>query len=224
MKDRIAWIRLITYLGNSIILVTEIYRLILIYLRFIISIPSLFFILELIMHWALLGGFLSIILGFHGLKKSDPVILNPKEYSFSLLNKIIYIGCFIVIILFIQVLLPPSSIIIGEFKTYFQLLVNILWICYYLCICLWIISFWSFSNKKEPKEIVNNRILVFHLCLGSLVVILSILNFFWILFSNNSLFNNDLAYISYIIVLVFFLVFQIIFFYRATKFSFVIHG
>lgn len=224
MSERIAWIRLVTYIGSSLILITEIYRLILIYLRFIILIPSFYSIFEAIMLWSLFGGFLSLNIGFYGLKKSYPPLLDPKEYSYKLLNKIIYTGIFIVGILLILILFPPLNVVIEEFALLFQLLNSFLWICYYSSVCTWLIAFWSFSNKVKYQEIITNRRMFLHLGLGSLLILVLIIDFIWMFFSGTPLFYFVLAYIGFTIILIFFLIFQIYFFYRATRFSFIIQG
>ncbi len=224
MIERIAWIRLITYFGSSLILLTEIYRLILLYLRFIILIPSLYSILEIVMLWCLFGGFLSLTTGFYGLKRSDPFLLDPDKYPISHLNKIIFIGIIIVCILMILNLLPPLHIVEDESLVLFQVIISFLWICYYSFIITWISLFWSFINDKNFREIINNRRMVLHICLGLIIILLKILDSLWMLFSENALLSFDLAYISYVFILVFFLLLQIVFFYRATRFSFIIHG
>ena len=124
MLDRSAWIRLITYFGSSLILLTEIYRLILLYLRFIILIPSLYSILEIVMLWCLFGGFLSLTIGFYGLKKSDPFLLDSDKYPISHLKKIIYVGIIIVCILMILNLLPPLHIVEDESLVIFQVIIK----------------------------------------------------------------------------------------------------
>jgi len=224
MIERIAWIRLSTYFGSSLILLTETYRLILLYLRFIILVPDLYSILEIVMLWCLFGGFLSLTTGFYGLKRSDPFLLDPDKYPSSHLNKIIYVGIIIVSILMILNLLPPLHIVEDELLLIFQVIMSFLWICYYSLIIIWITLFWSFSNEKLIREIINNRRMVLHLCLGLINILLLILDSIWMLFFENTIFIFDLVNIGYYVIFVFFLLFQIYFFYRATRFSFIIHG
>ncbi|MHA2306480.1 MAG: hypothetical protein ACXACU_13935, partial [Candidatus Hodarchaeales archaeon] len=139
MSGRIAWVRLITYIGSSVIFVLEIYRLFLTYLRFIIQIPAFYAILEALMLWGILFGYLCLNIAFYNIYKDNSLLLNSENYSFPILKKTIYIGVFIDILVLLLVLSPPLNLVSSSFTDIFYLMKSILWILYYFSILCWLL-------------------------------------------------------------------------------------
>jgi len=224
MSSRIAWVRLITYIGSSIIFVLELYRLILTYLRFIIQIPALYAILEALMLWGIFFGYLCLNFGFYNMYKDNYLLLNSENYSFPILKNSIYFGAFIDILVFLLVLSPPLDIVSSSFTDRFYLMKSILWILYYFSILCWVLLIWSFIHNKKVTDIVGIPRMVIHSFLGILLILILTIDFFAKLIFTQSILQLFIIFALYLVVLVFFILFQAYFFFRVTRFALLVHG
>ncbi len=225
MSKTIAWTRLSIYVGASLILVTEGYRLILVFLSLVILAPSLFAILQNITQLGLLVGFICQTIGFFQLYNSGSSLLDPEEYSFSFIRRNSFLSLIISVILVVLILLPPTTALTQDVSILFSAVVSLLWTGYYSLLVIWLIQYWCLANKTSNlQELIQNGRLIVHISLG---VILAI---FWLLETSSLILLNIVIFalyeinIFYILVLVFFLLFQISFFFKVTRFSLFIYG
>ncbi|GAF69973.1 unnamed protein product, partial [marine sediment metagenome] len=176
MSKTIAMTRLSIYVGASIILVAEGYRLILVFLSLIILAPSLFAILQNTVHLGLLFGFVCLAIGFFQLYNSGSSLLNPEEYSFTFIRRNSFLAFIMSVILVILILLPPTTAVTQDVTIFFSGIVSLLWTVYYVLLVSWLIQFWYLENKiKHLQPFIQNVRLITHISLG---VILAI---FWLL-------------------------------------------
>lgn len=224
MKRSIAWVRLSTYLGCSLIGVTMTYRLLLIYLYFIIQIPGLMVVLDSIMLWALLGGNIILNLGLFGLWKYNPPLLDFNEFDYTLLRKILVCGLFVIISIFFTILFPPLTSVKLESQWIFEVLISLVWFIYYLFISIWIFLFWRFVDKNKTFDIFKSKRIFSHVLLGVTIAILWFISSIGVIFFQTHMLNNDIIFVLYEVILVFFLVFQSYYFLKSTRFSFLLFG
>ncbi len=225
MKSEIAWTRLIFYVGASILLLTEFYRLSLTLLRIIVVAPSLMSLLQTGVHWGLLLGFSCLSLSLYLLTSASPPIITLEKYSQSYLGLWARISVFLSITLIIGMLLPPIGLISADFKPLFSTIYSLSWLIFYSLLVTWIIIYWKISlNEKETKFIVRNVKIAIHIGLGICIVIYWFLETFSLIVGQEALSNNESINLIYIIFLVLFLFNQVLLNYRITKFSYKIYG
>lgn len=224
MKQTIAWTRLSLYFGSSLLLLTEGYRLLLILSSFIILAPLLFAILENLILWGLLIGFICLVIGFYRLK-AEPTLIDLDENTLPILHRNLVLVGIISIILFVLMLLPPTSSLTEEVITIFSFIVSVLWTVLYLLLVIWLIHYWMFvSDSRTILSILKNKRKFCHLALGIVITIFWLLESFTMIIFQQAVFNISLVNLVYIMSLVFFLLFQSYFFYRFTRFSLRIYG
>lgn len=225
MKGTIAWTRLTIYLGSSILLLTEIYRLALILLSLIIIAPPLMAFLQNIVQWGLLLGFSFLSYGLFRILRSQPPVLDFEVYSVSDLNIWARINLVIIIVLVIKILLPPSTLVIPGAFIIFSSLISASWLLFYSLMVLWIIIYWKLE-KKETKvsTIISNTRIAIHLILGTFVASYWLLESASLLIFQEAISTIDTVNLIYIIILILFLFNQILLFFRVTKFSYLIYG
>jgi hypothetical protein len=224
MKRSIAWVRLSTYLGCSLIGVTMTYRLLLIYLNFIIQIPGLMVVLDSIMLWALLGGNIILNFGLFGLWKYTPPLLDINEFDYTLLRKILVCGLFVIISIFITILFPPVTSIRLESQWIFEVLISLIWFIYYLFISIWIFLFWRFVDKNNSFDIFKSKRIFFHVLLGVTIASLWFISSIGVILFHTHLLSIEVIFVLYEVILVFFLSFQSYYFFKSTRFSFLLFG
>lgn len=218
MRGRIASIRLTVYIGLSMLGVTETYRLLLLYLPFIIQVPLLTIILETLMLWILFAGVLIFTLGLIGINRADPPLLSKEEFSYILLPRIYKLGFMLAICLGLLILLPPTTSIVDEFQIFFQMIVSIIWSIYYFLMVLLVLNFYLFYQKETWNTILNNKLISFQILFGIVLSFLWFLNIFTLILS------NEFYFIVYMIILVLYLFCQSYFFLRSTRFAYLLHG
>ena len=225
MKGTIAWTRLTIYLGSSILLLTEIYRLALILLSLIIIAPPLMAFLQNIVQWGLLLGFSFLSYGLFRILRSHPPVLDFEVYSVSDLNIWARINLVIIIILVIKILLPPSTLVIPGAFIIFSSLISASWLLFYSLMVLWIIIYWKLEKKeKKVSTILSNTRIAIHLILGTFVASYWLLESASLLIFQEAISTIDTVNLIYIIILILFLFNQILLFFRVTKFSYLIYG
>ncbi len=225
MKDSIAWARLIFYLGASILLLTEFYRLSLILLRLIIIAPSLMAVLQSVVHWGLLLGFSFLTLGIYHTLRADPPIISLEDYSVTDLNMWAKINTVICIILVIAILLPPTALINSDVLVIFSMIISVAWLVYYSLLVFWIIVYWKIVLKENRiSNVVFNGRITIHIVLGICIALYWFLEIVSLILVQEALSNIDSVNITYIILLILFLFNQLLLFYKVTKFSYHIYG
>ncbi|MHA1990391.1 MAG: hypothetical protein ACW981_06435 [Candidatus Hodarchaeales archaeon] len=225
MTGTIAWTRLTLYLGASLLLLVEIYRLMVILLALLIIAPGLIVLLQNIIQWGLLIGFSTLTLGFYRLLISNPPLLDPDQYSEKKIKKMYKTGLVTAILLILLSLLPPIEFSSTDFQDILGFFISVLWISFYLSIIYWIVSYWMLEEKKDKlKSIIQDRVRSFHISLGIILVFFWIMNSLSLILTQKEVFLIGVVNISYIIILILFLVNQILFYYRVSKFSYLIYG
>jgi hypothetical protein len=225
MKSTIAWIRLSIYLGSSILLLTEIYRLSLILLRLIIIAPALMAFLQNIMQWGLLLGFSFLTLGLYRILRTHPPVLDLEAYSVSDLNSWARINLIMSIILVIKILLPPTTLISPGAYILFSTIVSTSWFSFYSILVMWIIIYWKLILKeKKIKTILLNKRIAIHLILGAFVASYWFLETASLMIFQEAISSIDPINLTYIIFLILFLFNQILLFFRVRKFSYLVYG
>ena len=174
--------------------------------------------------WHLFFGFLFLTIGFMKLYNRDPSLLPKNEYNYDLLRRINQIGILICILVLMFILSPPINREDESVPFFLQLLLNCIWIAYYGLISGWLLITSLFTNKMSISEIKNRWRLILHLILGLLLSSEYILQTMGLIFFPNSLLTSGLLVIVITITLVFFLIFQIYYFYKLSRFSFKIIG
>ncbi|MFW9905099.1 MAG: hypothetical protein ACFFFH_12245 [Candidatus Thorarchaeota archaeon] len=176
MSNTIAWTRLSIYGGASLILITEVYRLILVFLSLVILAPSFFAFLQYITHIGLLLGFSCLSIGFFQLYHSGSALLNPEEYPFMFIRRASYFALYMSIILVILILLPPTTILTQDVTILFSAVVSFLWTVFYGLLTFWLTLFWRLENKiKSLNAIIKDIRVSIHMLLSL------ILSIFWLL-------------------------------------------
>ncbi len=225
MKSTIAWIRLSIYLGSSILLLTEIYRLSLILLRLIIIAPALMAFLQNIMQWGLLLGFSFLTLGLYRILRTHPPVLDLEAYSVSDLNSWARINLIMSIILVIKILLPPTTLISPGAFILFSTIVSASWFSFYSILVIWIIIYWRLILKeKKIKTILLNKRIAIHLILGTFIASYWFLETASLMIFQEAISSIDPINLTYITFLILFLFNQILLFFRVTKFSYLVYG
>ena len=225
MKGTIAWNRLIIYIGASVLLLVEFYRLALILLRFLIIAPLLLVFLQNIIQWGLLIGFGSLTIGFYRIFESSPPLLNPEDYPTLNIKNLYSTGIIIVIILIILVLLPPISIVSPEFEFIFSIIMSFIWLVFYILLSSWIYLYWKLDiNMKNFDSLLQDKKKMIHFFLSIFVAIFWLLDLISLIIIQETIFNTETLNLIYIIILVLFLFNQIILFFNVRKFSFLIYG
>ena len=225
MRGTIAWTRLFIYLGSSILLLVEIYRLSLILLRLVIIAPPLMAFLQNIVQWGLLLGFSVFTLGLFRILRTHPPVLDFEKFSNDNIYTWSRINLAISIILIILTLLPPTRLVTTGTFVIFSSLVSLSWVFFYALLVTWIILYWMLILKETSfmKIVLNRRILI-HLFLGILIVFYWFLELVSLIIFQEAISSIDLMNISYIILLSLFLFNQILLYYKTTKFSYEIYG
>ena len=225
MRGTIAWTRLSIYLGSSIILLTEIYRLSLILLRLIIIAPPLMAFLQNIVQWGLLLGFSCLTVGLYRILRTHPPILDLEVYSLSDLNIWARTNLIISITLVIKILLPPTTLVTPEAFIVFSTLVSASWLLFYSLMVIWIIFYWKLILKKRKINTIlfNSRIAI-HLILGTFVASYWFLESASLIIFQEAISTIDPVNLTYITLLILFLFNQILLFFRVTKFSYLVYG
>lgn len=225
MAGTIAWNRLIIYVGASVLLLVEFYRLALILLRFFIIAPTLMIFLQNIIQWGLLIGFGSLTIGLYRIFGSNPSLLNPEEYTPLNIKNLYSNGAIIVIILIILVLLPPISIVSSDFKIIFSIIMSIFWLAFYIFLSSWIFLYWKLdTNINKIATIFQDKKKLIHFSLSFSVSIFWLLDSIFLIVMQNTIFSIETVNIIYVITLVLFLFNQIILFFNFRKFSYLIYG
>lgn len=225
MRGTIAWTRLSIYLGSSILLLTEIYRLSLILLRLIIIAPPLMAFLQNIVQWGLLLGFSCLTVGLYRILRTHPPILDLEVYSLSDLNIWARTNLIISITLMIKILLPPTPLVTPEAFIVFSTLVSASWLLFYSLMVIWIIIYWKLilKERKINTIIFNSRIAI-HLILGTFVASYWFLESASLIIFQEAISTIDPVNLTYITLLILFLFNQILLFFRVTKFSYLVYG
>ncbi|OLS20022.1 MAG: hypothetical protein HeimC3_42330 [Candidatus Heimdallarchaeota archaeon LC_3] len=225
MTGAIAWIRLSVYFGASILLLTEIYRLLLILLTILIFAPQITAFFQNLVLWGILIGFGILTTGFYKLLKSYPPLLDTEQYPTKKIKSITILGTFLSILIAMLLVLPPITYVSSDFQLIFSIFTSSLWLFYYVNLCLWIIFYWKLIKEITfIPDVIKNIKKGIHLILGIIISGFWLLDLFsWILIQN-SIFNYDFMNIIYIIILILFLLNQILFFFRVRKFSYIIYG
>ena len=225
MRGTIAWTRLSIYLGSSILLLTEIYRLSLILLRLIIIAPPLMALFQNIVQWGLFLGFSCLTLGLYHILRTHPPILDLEVYSVSDLKIWARTNLIISIILVIKILLPPTTLVTSGAIIVFSTLVSASWLLFYSLMVTWIIIYWKLvlKEKKINTILLNTRIAI-HLILGTFIASYWFLESASLIIFQEAISTIDPVNIIYITLLILFLFNQILLFFRVTKFSYLIYG
>ncbi|PWI46850.1 hypothetical protein CEE45_14770 [Candidatus Heimdallarchaeota archaeon B3_Heim] len=225
MRSNIAWIRLTIYMSSSLLLLTEIYRLSLILLRFIIIAPPLMAFLQYIMQWGLLLGFSGFTFGLYRVLGAHPPVLDLKDYSVSDLIIWARVNLIISILLGIKILLPPTPLVSPEIFILFSTLVSASWLLFYSLLVMWIIIYWKIILRENHiNAILFNKRIAIHLILGTLVTGYWFLESASLIIFQNAISAIDPVNLTYIIFLILFLFNQNLLFFRVTKFSYLIYG
>ncbi len=225
MRGTIAWTRLSIYLGSSIILLTEIYRLSLILLRLIIIAPPLMAFLQNIVQWGLLLGFSCLTVGLYRILRTHPPILDLEVYSLSDLNIWARTNLIISITLVIKILLPPTTLVTPEAFIVFSTLVSASWLLFYSLMVIWIIFYWKIIlREKNINAILFNKRIAIHLILGTFVASYWFLESASLIIFQEAISTIDPVNLTYITLLILFLFNQILLFFRVTKFSYLVYG
>ncbi|MHA1979012.1 MAG: hypothetical protein ACW98F_12030 [Candidatus Hodarchaeales archaeon] len=225
MAGTIAWTRLTIYLGSSILLLTEIYRLSLIMLTLIVIAPPLMAFLQNIVQWGLLLGFTFFTMGIYRVLRTHPPILNFEVFSFADLNTWAKINAAICALLVILTLLPPTTLVTSNVAVLFSIIVSLVWLLFYSLLVFWIIIYWKVILQKTRYNILRwNQRITTHLVLGILIASYWGLEVVSLLLFQEAISTIDPVNLSYIIVLNLFLFNQVLLFFQVRKFSYVIYG
>ncbi len=225
MNTQFAWTRFLFYIGSSILLLTEFYRLSLTLLRIIVIAPPLMAILQYIVHWGLLVGFSSLSFSIYKILTTDLPIIDFDQVNRKDVSNWWKITLIISIILIIEILLPPTTIVDSSLFVPFSIIISISWFVYYLLVLNWIIMFWKIELKAgNVYDIVFSARITIHLILGLFIIGYWMLETVSLLILQGTISNIDSIYVLYIAVLILFLINQVFLFYRVTKFSYRIYG
>ncbi|MHA1971510.1 MAG: hypothetical protein ACTSW1_00875 [Candidatus Hodarchaeales archaeon] len=222
----IAWTRLMFFIGSSILLLAQMYLFTVEILSFLVIAPALFSLLQYFVQISFFLGFLLLSISYFRLYNSNPLLLQPDRYNPAILKKLVIVSSTLSLLLFILLLIPPTSALSESIRTLFSELVIVLWIAYYILILLWLIYQWLLFNKKRAfqfKNFFHDYIFLSHIIL---TIILSALWFCegLLLAFQVDLFSIQMFNLCYILVLLIFSIHQSLFFFKATRFSYVIIG
>ena len=224
MTGTIAWVRLSLYIGSSTLLLAEGMRFSLIYLGFIIQVTGLFQIIEAIVLWILFLGYSVLTMGLYALEKKNPPLLSPDSFNYQKLHRANIFGVLVCVTVLMFILSPPAGTGENSAALFLQILLNLIWICFYSFLFMWLITLRTFTLSENAKNVFKERKFLAHLTLIVLLIGEWILHTFGIIFDPNSVFVTALFNPILSGTLVFFLLFQIYYFYKMSRFSYLIIG
>jgi hypothetical protein len=224
MTGRIAWVRLTLYVGSSILLITEGYRFSLIYLGFIIQLTGLLAIFEALVGWSLFLGYLVLIFGLFKLEKQNPPLLSTEEFDYQKLHRVNIYGILLCALLLLFIITPPAGTGEGSAALFLQILLNTIWTFFYAILLIWLPTLRAFTHSESIRNTINERKFVAHLILVILIICEWVLHTLGIIFVPNSVFVTSLFTPILSGTIVFFLLFQIYYFYKLSRFSYLIIG
>ncbi len=224
MTGRIAWVRLTLYIGSSTLLITEGIRFSLIYLGFIIQVTGLLQIFEVFVVWALFLGYVVLISGLFVLEKQNPPLLPTDEFDYQKLHRANIFGFVLCALLLLFILSPPAGSGEGSAAIFVQILLNLIWIFFYSLLIVWLLTLRTFTHSESIKNVMKERKFLFHLILIGFLIFEWVSHTFGILFFPTSVFVTSLFTPILSGTIVFFLIFQIFYFYKLSRFSYLIIG
>ncbi|MHA1944504.1 MAG: hypothetical protein ACXAC6_05090 [Candidatus Hodarchaeales archaeon] len=224
MTGGIAWVRLTLYVGSSILLLAEGIRFSLIYLGFIIQVTGLLQIIEALVTWILFLGYLVLVSGLFTLEKKKPPLLSTDAFNYQKLHRANIFGVLLCVLLLIFILTPPAGTGEGSATIFLQILLNLIWIFFYIFLIMWLLTLRTFTLSESSKNVIKERKFLVHLILIGFLICEWVFYTFGIIFFRTSVFVTSLFTPILSGTLVFFLLFQIYYFYKLSRFSYLIIG
>lgn len=180
---------------------------------------------QFIILWGLFLGFGLFTIGIYKLLKSYPHLLDPDQYPQAKLIKLLVISFTISLLIGMLAVLPPRTYVSSNFQVLFSIITSFLWFFFYSILCFWIILYWKLSRVISTLlSVTQNLRRSLHLILGIMIAFFWLFDmFFWIM-TSSSLFKFDFINLTYIIILILFLINQVILFFNVRKFSYLIYG
>jgi hypothetical protein len=155
----------------------------------------------------------------------SPPLLDQEQYPDSNIRTLLTFTVLTSIIFAILILLPPTTVVSEAYEGIFSVLVSLLWLLFYVLMIRWILSYEKLeSNALNIKNIVNQRRTFFHIVLSFILAIYWFAELLSLILVQEAIFNNDIINISFIFILILFLLNQILLFFTVSKFAYKIFG
>lgn len=191
----------------------------------IIYAPVLFAFLQNFVQWGFLIGFLMLFIGFSRFKPSNPTITG-LTISQDHLSSIIRLSGFLVICTIFLSLLPPVSLTTsGNLYILYSIFISIFWMLFYVIFLFWVSSYWNLINDHlSTDSISKNKIKWIHVLLIALISTFWLFESFSLILLATAIFSNIFIYGIYVFLFLFYIIFQIWFYFKLRNFSFRIIG
>lgn len=225
MDGEIAWTRFSIYVGTSILLVSEFYRLMLFVSQIIIYAPVLFAFLQNFVQWGFLIGFSLLFIGFSRFRPSNPTIkgLTIAQPKLTVITRLT--GILVISTIFLSLLPPVSLTVSGSLYIIYLIFLSIFWTAFYVILLFWVRSYWNLLNDPLSTETIpKNKLKWIH------VLLIGVISAFWLfeslslIFLSAALFSNIVINGLYVILFLCFIVFQIWFYIKVRNFALRIIG
>ena len=193
--------------------------------QIIIYAPVLFAFLQNFVQWGFLIGFFLLFIGFTRSKHSPPTItgLTISQPKLTLITRLT--GILIISTIFLSLLPPVSLTVSGSLYTIYLLFISIFWMVFYVIFLFWVSSYWNLINDPLSNDsILINKTKWIHILLIMFISVFWFFESLSLILLSSALFANIFINGLYVILFLFFIIFQIWFYFNVRTFSLRIIG
>lgn len=193
--------------------------------QIIIYAPVLFAFLQNFVQWGFLIGFFLLFIGFTRFKRSNPIITGLTLSSPNLTSITRLSSLLVICTIFLSLLPPVSLTVSGSLYTIYLLFLSAFWTLFYVIILFWVSSYWNLINDSlSTDSIPKNKLKWTHIILITLISIFWFFESLSLILLSTAIFSNPIINGLYVILFLFYIIFQIWFYFNLRNFSLRIIG